>query len=283
MKLSLSPENRYSLKEDFGITPRHNIFISPQHTHDFVEFVYVYHGSCVHTVDGREYPARKGDLLFINYNSTHSVRSETGVSYVDIYLKPAFIDESLRGAETAFALLSLPDFSAFESIVCDHNCLIHFDSDERQRIENLIFWATEEMKKQDEVSSLMLSSFMNLFLTVVFRKMALPMNNIRKLDEALLSYVREHCGDRLTLSSIAKQCGYCSEYFSRLFKRYTGITFSAYLTRCRLERSMSLLKDTDKSVDGIIESSGFTDRTRYFQLFAEFTGTTPLKFRKKSK
>lgn len=283
MILSLSPENRYSLKEDFGITPRHNIFISPPHTHDFVEFVYVSHGSCIHTVDGREYPARKGDLLFINYNSTHSVRSETGVSYVDIYLKPAFIDESLRGAETAFALLSLPDFSAFESTVSERNCLIHFNSDERQRIEDLMLWAAEEMKGQNEGKSLMLSSFMNLFLTVVFRKMALPMNGTRKLDESLLSYIRDHCGDRLTLSALSKQCGYCNEYFSRLFKRYTGVTFSAYLTRCRLERSMDMLTDSDKSVDEIIESCGFTDRTRFFQLFTDHTGTTPMKYRKKSK
>lgn len=283
MILSLSPENRYSLKEDFGITQRRNVFVSPPHTHDFVEFVYVSHGSCVHTIDGREYPARRGDLLFINFNSTHSVRSDTGVSYVDIYLKPAFIDESLRGAKTAFALLSLPDFSAFESIVSEHNCIIHFDSDERQRIENLIFLAAEEMKNQDEGRDLMLSSFMNLFLTVVFRKMALPMNTVRKLDETLLSYIREHCADRLIMSSIAKQCGYCSEYFSRLFKRYTGITFSDYLTHCRLEKSMSMLLDSDLPVEDIVAACGFTDRSRFFRLFVEHTGTTPLKYRKKSK
>ena len=254
-----------------------------KHTHDFIEIVYVIKGKGTHVVDGRSYPTSSGDLLFINYNSIHSVRSETGVSYVDIYLKPAFIDESLRGAETAFALLSLPDFKSFESAVNNHNCLLHFESEERQQIENLILWAAKENTHQTAGSSLILSSFMNLFLTVVFRKMALPLSETRNLDEGLLVYIREHCGDRLTLSDLSARCGYCNEYFSRLFKRYTGVTFSAYLAGCRMEKATSMLTSSDLPVEDIITACGFTDRTRFFRVFAEHTGTTPSKFRKKSK
>jgi len=280
---TLRPNNKYYISGDFGIISPRNKTDTPLHTHDFAEFVYVFHGSCVHTVDGHEYPAQKGDLLFINYNSTHSVRSEHGVNYADILFKPAFIDESLRGTENAFALLRLPDFSAFQSAVSMRNCLIHFDGEERRRVEQLILWAVEEEEQETTGSSLVLHSFMNLFLTMVFRKMALPMYDTRSLDEDLLSYIREHCGDRLTLSALAAQCGYCSVHFSRLFKRYTGITFSAYLTHCRLEKAAQMLEDSDQPVEQIITACGFTDRTRFFQLFSEHTGSTPLQYRKKLK
>lgn len=279
----LRPNNKYYINGDFGVVGARDKTDTPLHTHDFAEFVYVFHGSCIHTVNGRDYPAQKGDLLFINYNSTHSVRSETGVNYADILIKPAFIDESLRSTENAFSLLKLPDFRAFESAIRPHNCLVHFDGEERRRVEQLIRWATEEEERNEAGSALILRSFINLFLTLVFRKMALPLYTPLAVDGTLLDYIRDRCGDRLTLTALAEQCGYCSAYFSRRFRQYAGVTFSAYLTRCRLEKAMQLLADSSHSVETVMTECGFTDRTKFFKLFAAHTGHTPLKFRKKSK
>ena len=150
-------------------------------------------------------------------------------------------------------------------------------------MESLIRWVVEEQDQGTAGSSLVLRSFVNLFLTIVFRKMALPMYSVHNLDEELLSYIREHCGERLTLSSLATQCGYCNVHFSRMFKRYTGATFSKYLTRCRLEKAAHLLETSSQPVEQIINDCGFTDRTRFFQLFTEYTGSTPLQYRKKLK
>ena len=44
-----------------------------EHTHDFIEIVYVCSGNGVHCVDGKQYFVKEGSLIFINYGQTHSL------------------------------------------------------------------------------------------------------------------------------------------------------------------------------------------------------------------
>ena len=67
----------YSSKEYRQQEPNLHIFYGKaypeaKHTHDFVEIVYIDSGKIDHIVNGKEFHAKKGDLLFLNYNSVHS-------------------------------------------------------------------------------------------------------------------------------------------------------------------------------------------------------------------
>ena len=140
-------DNKYYIDGGFSVIgPADHEGIEP-HTHDFAEFVYVFHGRCVHCVDGREYPAQKGDLLFINYKSVHSIRASETVNYADVLLKTEFIDESLKGCENAFSLLQLTDFQEFQGMIRPDNCFVHFSGEEQKPMEQLILWAGREMRE----------------------------------------------------------------------------------------------------------------------------------------
>ena len=127
----------------------------------------------------------------------------------------------------------------------------------------------------------MLRSGLNMLLIQVFRKMALPMRRSDTgIDRALLDYIQDNCHQRISLEEVAEECGYDPSYFSRLFKRSTGKTFTAYIADCRMRKACTLLENTTRSVDGVIVECGFTDRTKFFRQFTQCTGLTPLKYRK---
>lgn len=56
----------------------------PIHKHEFIELVYIASGSGTQCVDGREYAVSKGNMLFINYNQSHSFSSENELIYINL-------------------------------------------------------------------------------------------------------------------------------------------------------------------------------------------------------
>ena len=254
-----------------------------KHTHNFIELVYTYHGKGRHVIDDKEYLVSHGDLLLINYGSSHTVFPIDRLQYVDIMLKPEYVDETLRGAENAFQLLTLHAFSDFDSTRIKNNILIRFDGEERKKIEGLIEWTEEEQRRSSPGGELMRHSALNLLLSMVFRKMADEQAARFSIDEKLLEYIQQNCAERLRIDELAERCFYTPEHFSRAFKRYTGMPPKDYILLCRIKKAENLLKKTDLSVEQIISESGFSNRTAFFRQFSKILHQTPLQYRKDQK
>ncbi len=254
-----------------------------KHTHDFAELVYTYSGKGIHTVDGRDFPVSRGSLLFINYGSEHSFKSSEGLDFVNILIKPEFISEGLKNVENAFALLALEEFKEFESIINRDNCCVEFWGEEQKRLEILISIIENEQNNGNSGRNLMLHSALNLLLTYVFRKMALPMKRELAVNSDLLMYIKNNCSEPLRLDVIADMVGYNSAYFSRIFKEFSGKNFTEYLKAARIERAQFLLVDTDEIVSNIALQVGYSDKTKFFKDFKRIAGCSPLEYRKSKK
>jgi AraC-like DNA-binding protein len=73
---------------------------------------------------------------------------------------------------------------------------------------------------------------------------------------------------------------YLSEaHFIRSFRATFGETPHRYLQRRRVERSMFLLRDTDRSVTDVCFDIGFTSRGTFSRTFREIVGETPSDYR----
>lgn len=75
---------------------------------------------------------------------------------------------------------------------------------------------------------------------------------------------------------------YVSEaHFIRTFRATFGETPHRYLQRRRVERAMSLLRDTDRSVTDICLDVGFTSLGTFSRTFRDIVGESPMAHRQR--
>src|SRR2546427_7876231 len=71
-------------------------------------------------------------------------------------------------------------------------------------------------------------------------------------------------------------------HFIRTFRATFGETPHRYLQRRRVERSMFLLRETDRSVTEICLDVGFTSLGTFSRTFREIVGVSPVAYRRSS-
>lgn len=94
-----------------------------------------------------------------------------------------------------------------------------------------------------------------------------------------LNYINQNYTDNLTLESVANFIHLNPSYFSTIFKREVGMSFSDYLNKIRIEASKRLLGTTGISILEVALSAGFEDQSYYSKVFKKIVGITPKKFR----
>ena len=87
----------------------------------------------------------------------------------------------------------------------------------------------------------------------------------------------------LSLKAIAEKLNVNASYLSTLFHKEYGCTLTEFVNNQRIERAIALLKITSKSVQEIATDCGIHDTNYFIKLFKKQTGTTPHKFRDRSK
>lgn len=279
--------NMIYMSGDIGIT-YHTVSSSnvnySEHYHDFIEFVYILKGKCTHTVDGIVYPMKHGDMLMVNYKCSHSISGDCPAEYVNVYIKPEYVDNALTNSENAFALLNLKEFSEFKETVDPKCCKVSFSGAERDTVENILQLMKLESESSQPGAFLALRSELNLLLIYFFRKTSIPFgDSFDSVSESLLFYIRNNLSQKLTLSDIVSKCPYNKSYFSRLFKSYTAMTFTEFIKNERIEKAKILLLTTADSVEKIIASVGYSDKTKFYKDFKSIVGVTPIEFRKSKK
>lgn len=95
-----------------------------------------------------------------------------------------------------------------------------------------------------------------------------------------LLYIQENRGDKIALNDVAERVSFSPSYFSTLFKRAMGISFSTYLTFYRIEHAMELLEDDNVFLYEIAEKTGMGDISHFSKTFKTVTGYSPNAWRK---
>ena len=83
----------------------------------------------------------------------------------------------------------------------------------------------------------------------------------------------------LNVRAVATVAHISEAHFIRSFRAAFGETPHRYLQRRRVERSMFLLRETDRSVTDICFDVGFTSRGTFSRMFREIVGEAPSDYR----
>lgn len=99
--------------------------------------------------------------------------------------------------------------------------------------------------------------------------------------DGVLDYIRSHLAT-VTVKDLCKEFHFQEDYFNRIIRENTGMTYSAYVQKLRLEKAAALLTgEKNLSVSAIAEEVGYNNRGFFYQLFKEAYGMTPAEYRKR--
>ena len=96
-----------------------------------------------------------------------------------------------------------------------------------------------------------------------------------------IQYIRNGVlsGQSVSLKEFCAQFGMNPAYLGHTFKGETGLFFNDYLTYCRIERAVVLLRNPNRMVKDIAEEVGFTYTSCFVKCFRERKGVSPAKYR----
>jgi len=93
-------------------------------------------------------------------------------------------------------------------------------------------------------------------------------------------YINAHQADDLSLGQVAKAVNTSTFYFCKMFKKATGLHFTQYLSRVRVEKAKNLLLNPNLRVSEIAYEVGFQSLTHFNRVFKKIVGQSPTAYRK---
>lgn len=128
------------------------------------------------------------------------------------------------------------------------------------------------------------NSLYDLLARELARLFAETLEGLRQTDampvRAAKQYIQENFSKPITLEEIAGVVGFNPSYFSTLFKKESGQNFLEYLTKVRIDRAKTLLKETNMTIAAICSEAGYSDLKHFSQTFKKITGLKPNEYRK---
>ena len=101
------------------------------------------------------------------------------------------------------------------------------------------------------------------------------------LVEDAKRYIEDNIDKDLSLEVVSRRFFFSSRYFAKLFKEYTGKSYSGYVNDIKMEFAKKLLLNTDFSIGEIARKTGYDDQGHFGRNFKKYTGMKPSAYRKR--
>ncbi len=262
------------------IRPHTRFIHFPQHTHDYVEVIYMCSGETIHIVNGKKIQLEQGDLLFLNQSATHEVcqAGEQDIA-VNFIVLPEFFSAplSMIGEEETPLRKFLVD------CLCRQNSgtgYLYFDVSEvkpiQNLLENLLWLLIQEMPAKRKISQLTMAL---LFMQLLGHTETL---NTDDQGDAVVWQVLRYVESSYvhgSFAELAEQLHYDASWLSREIKRKTGKTYTQLVQEKRLAQAAFLLRNTNRNVSDIAYAVGYENISYFHRIFAESYGKSPKHYR----
>lgn len=93
------------------------------------------------------------------------------------------------------------------------------------------------------------------------------------------AYIMQYYAEPVSGKKLAALCGYNYSYFSRLFKRTYGVSYTEFRSACRLRKAALLLSGGTSSVTEISKIVGFESLSYFSVTFRKRYGLSPQEYR----
>ena len=244
------------------------------HIHSAVEIIVPHRGVSVYQLSDRVYRVHPGEVLIIPPGCPHMLTESGDIQRYLILFEPA-------------PLFTLQDMPSVSAMTQQPMYLKENDELTKEVITLLMKVVETYFGKEKMWNTSCYACLLELYALLGRRYLSqvAPSVPLRRLSvdpelmNSAMTYIGENYMKELSLEEVAAFAGFSKYYFSRVFKEFSGISFSDYLTVKRLNASANLLIHTDLPIREVAKESGFGSVGTFNRVFRERKRCTPTQFR----
>lgn len=255
----------------------------PLHWHPDFEIATAVSGVLDFQVGQHHVILKAGDSILVNGNILHGIKQLSGD-----------IPDPMPNIVFSGALIASETSDIYQKYIqpvanCDALPFIVFDqknswhNEVNQLVKNVYGLMSEqrqcyEMAVQRELSSIFQCIFSNFDELPKTENTRIQINTQIRIQK-MLSYIREHYAEAVTLEEIARSASISRSEAGRCFNTYVGCSPVDALIQHRLQVAHRLIKDTTRSLQEISYSCGFNSVHYFSRQFRKTYGYTPGQYR----
>ena len=262
-----------------AIRPHTRFVHFPEHSHNYVEVVYMCCGPTTPLANGKRSTLQPGELLLLGQGARQEIlpagENDLAVNFI---ILPQFFDKALEMLDEEET--PLRKFIVDSLRGGNVNCLYFQVTDVlpiQNLIENLIWTLLRGAAPNRRMICQTTMGLLFMQLLNHTDRLASQSNESAAIVK-VLRYIEENYRTG-TLTEIADQLHYDLCWFSREIKHRTGKTYKELLQEKRLTQAAYFLKHTSLRVDEVGDAVGYSNLSYFHRIFQKKYGLTPKKYR----
>jgi len=142
-------------------------------------------------------------------------------------------------------------------------------------------WEMTPIIPKDKYSAIIrLLTFFAEQLSALINQIVLEQQNTEPpLVKKARQYIEQHKMEPLSLAAVAQASGASVFHFCKVFKKTTGLKFTDYVARVRLEDAKTQLLNPSRRISEVAYDVGFQSLTQFNRMFKRVFGESPTEFR----
>ena len=228
--------------------------------HPNIEILYCMKGCGQVICDSVEYTIQPGDIVIVNSNVLHRSQSSHLLEYYCLIVDNDF----LKANELPIDEVEFDPFLHSEAV--------------SSRFDTLV----EAIRSQDECQiAAVRASVLNLLIYLIrnhsdrFAGAGESRSSQDRSIKMAINYIHANYAQKLTLEQLASEVGLSKYYFSREFKKATGLTVIQFINTVRCRNAKKLLAARKDSIHDIAISCGFDNDSYFARTFRQIMGCLP--------
>ena len=142
------------------------------------------------------------------------------------------------------------------------------------------YYSTRVLSPKQYESMLRLLSIFAQHLSMVSNQVVVRHDNQEPpVISRARQFIESHQTEDLSLGQVARAVNTSTYYFCKMFRKATGINFTDYLARVRVEKAKNLLLNPNLRISEIAFEVGFQSLTHFNRVFKRILGQSPTEYR----
>lgn len=196
-------------------------------------------------------------------------------------LEPDFLHSTLQLYE-ADNTYAEPHFSWYKEITAQGDMLFRHDTRLLDSIGRLVEVYTQQGWSRDALAKVTLQELLIRLMAV--RSSELLISNSKQYGTQhrlahLIETLKQSPEKNFSIEQLAEKACMSKANFFRAFKKETGLSPVDFINKTKLERSLTLLRETDWGLGAIAYDLGYSSTNYYIRIFRRQYGITPVQFR----